>query len=114
MIEECRFGSMTIEGRRFGTDLMIFPDGRIQDGWRRAAGHRLCLADIDELVAAQPQVLVVGSGIFGRMKPAPDLEQLLNQKGIRMLMARTKAAAQLFNDTRMARTMVGGCFHLTC
>jgi len=114
MIEKCRFGSMTIEGRRFASDLMIFPDGQVKAGWRRASGHRLCLADIQELVAAQPQVIVVGSGIFGRMKAVQDLEQLLNQQGIRMLMARTKAAALLFNDKRRVHPMVGACFHLTC
>lgn len=114
MIEKCRFGSMTIEGRRFGSDLMIFPNGDIRADWRRAAGHRLCMADIEELVAAQPQILVVGNGIFGRMKPEQDLEQLLNQRGIRMLMARTKAAAQLYNETRRTQPMVAACFHLTC
>ena len=46
MIESTAFGVMTIDGRTYTSDLIIFPDGRVQDGWWRKRGHVLGVDDI--------------------------------------------------------------------
>ncbi len=114
MIEKCNFGSMVVDGRRHRCDLMIFPDGRVAGHWRRAAGHRLDLQDIADLVAAKPDILVVGTGIFGLMRPASGLAGLLAAQGIELLAVRTKTAAQEFNRLKQSSRRVAACFHLTC
>ena len=114
MIEKVGFGTMTIDGRTYTSDVLIYPDGQILSPWWRARGHRLALADIEELVARQPSLLVVGSGIFGRMKPESSLQSALSKKGIELYIARTKAAADYYNRIPPADVTLAACFHLTC
>lgn len=114
MIEKCRFGSMIVDRQQYRSDVMIFPDGRVVGNWRRAAGHYLEMQDIDDLLAAKPEVLVVGTGIFGLMRPADNLAEMLSAQGIELLAARTKTAAQEYNRLKQGSKCVAACFHLTC
>jgi hypothetical protein len=114
MIDQCAFGSMRIGGRVYRSDLMIFPDGRVQEGWRRAEGHRLSMSDLGQVLAAEPMVIVAGTGIFGRVRLEADLVEQLSLRGIRLVARRTKTAAQEFNGLRLSELKLAGCFHLTC
>jgi hypothetical protein len=105
---------MTIEGHLYTSDLLIFPDGKVVASWWRAAGHRLTLQDIESLVDAGPELLIAGLGIYGRMKPAPELKQTLADQGIALVTAWNKTAVKQFNSAVKAQSKVGGCFHLTC
>ena len=114
MIEKCAFGSMTIDGRTYTTDLKILPDGRVRDGWWRARGHRLTWDDIADLSGLHAQVLVVGTGIYGRMKPEKDLEARLAEQGIDLVTAWSRKAADIYNHNRQQGVPTMACFHLTC
>ena len=114
MIEHTTFGSMTIKGRTYTTDLMIFPDGRIVDQWWRAKGHRLTLADIAVLVDQGPALIIAGMGIYGRMKVEKGLQEALADKGINLTTAWTKAAADQYNAAIKKQSNLSACFHLTC
>ncbi len=114
MIEKCTFGSMIIDQRTYTTDLMIYPDGRVADAWRRAAGHRLQLNDIQDLAATNPNVIVAGTGIYGLMRIKKDLVEALADQGIELVTARTKSAAREFNRRKQTNQRVAACFHLTC
>lgn len=114
MIEKCGFGWMVIGGREYRSDLMILPDGTVVPNWRRGKGHLLTFEDIAPLVACGPELIISGSGIFGRMKPAPRLAQDLAGQGIELVLAWTKPAVEQFNAARGGPQKVGGCFHLTC
>ena len=74
MIQSTAFGSMTIDGRTFHSDLIIFPDGRVQDNWWRKRGHVLAVDDIRSLADTSPEVIVAGTGTSGRMRPDSDLQ----------------------------------------
>ena len=114
MIESCSFGSMTIDRRKYTSDLMIFPDGQVVDQWWRASGHLLTLKDITPLIEAAPGIIVAGMGIYGRMKAESDLASALEAKGIALISEWTEAAARTFNALRHERENVAACFHLTC
>jgi hypothetical protein len=114
MIEKISFGSMIIDGRTFTSDLMIFPDGTIKDHWWRSEGHRLTIEDMAALVNRKPGIVVVGTGIYGRMKPERRLKESLAEMGIEIVTAWTKAAAQQYNTLAGERREVAACFHLTC
>lgn len=114
MIESSTFGVMTIDGRTYTSDLIIFPDGRVKDGWWRQRGHSLCVDDILALVDAAPELVVAGTGTSGRMRPAPDLRSFLREKGIALIAEPTPRAMDIYNKKRTAGLTVGACFHLTC
>ncbi len=114
MIDSYSFGRMRIDGRLYTADLIIFPDGAIQDSWWRRQGHRLGMADIAALVEARPNILVAGTGDSGLMKPEDGLKEQLAGDGITLVAEPSKEAAQTFNRLLQAGKKVGGCFHLTC
>ncbi len=66
-IDSYEFGVIVVDGRIYRTDLLIWP-GRIKADWWRAEGQRLQLPDVAEALEALPQVLVVGTGAYGRME----------------------------------------------
>ena len=113
LIDSYNFGKMVISGREYTADLIIYPDGRIQDSWWRREGHRLALADIRELVEAAPEIIVVGTGAFGRMKPEEDLESLLGEETIELIARPTGEAVRIYRENSREKR-VGACFHLTC
>ena len=113
MIEKSAFGSIQIKGKRFTTDILIYPDGRIVANWWRRHGHQLAFEDLEHLVSTEPEVIVIGTGVYGRMQPEPGLETALKTRGITLLMDVTAEAVAHFNRLRSSRK-TGAGFHLTC
>jgi hypothetical protein len=115
MIEQYRFGEMLIDGRRYRSDLMILPDGRVTDNWRRKEGHRMTLEDIAPLLDCGVQTLVAGTGASGRMIPAPDLKAQLQEADIELICLACNQAVDHYNQLiRNGDPGVAACFHLTC
>ena len=113
MIESISFGHITINGRTYHSDLIIYPDGRIEDNWWRQSGHRLTETDIIKLIQSHPDVIIAGAGIYSGMKPANALEKKLNNMGVQFIVKANKEAMATFNQLTLANR-VGACFHLTC
>ena len=113
MIDSYAFGSIAVDGKKFTSDLIIYPDGHIDAFWWRRAGHKLASNDIDELIKSKPEVIIVGTGSSGLMKPEKELEKLLQQKGIELISTLSRKAVKIYNDLS-SKKLVGACFHLTC
>ena len=113
MIESFSFGRMVVDGKAYDSDLIIYPDGRIQDSWWRKSGHRMTLADIADLIAAEPEVIVTGTGVYGYMKPDRSVRKNLTENNIRLIAEPTGQAWQTFNELTV-KGRAGACFHVGC
>jgi hypothetical protein len=113
MINGFRFGAMVIDGTSYTSDLVIYPDGRIVDSWWRKNGHRLVVDDISELIQSSPEVIVVGTGVYGYMKPESGLIETLLQKDISFIADKNEQAIAHYNAMFDSKR-IGACFHLTC
>lgn len=111
-IDRYEFGHMVIDGQAFRTDLLIWP-GRIKSDWWRREGHLLQLEDVTEALAADPQVLVVGTGNPGNLRVDPDLADYLQEKGIDLIIKPTREAVPVINDLAPRRRLAAA-LHLTC
>ena len=112
-IDSFSFGTMVIDHKQYTSDLIIFPDGRVQDGWWRARGHVLSKRDIADLVELKPNIIIVGTGVNGRMKPDASLGEYLEEQGIEFLVGDNDVAAKWYNELKDSGK-VGACFHLSC
>ena len=112
-IENCAFGTLVIDGISHQDDLMILPDGAIIAPWRRRKGHQLSTADLKELIHASPEVIIMGTGMSGGVKPDRDLETQLSRLGVRFMAAPNPKAVRIFNKL-VQEKRVGAGFHLTC
>ena len=113
MIDSFGFGKLVIDGKTYTSDLIIYPDGRITDGWWRESGHRLAREDISDLILFKPNIIIAGTGINGCMLPDKNLVKQLNEKGITFMADKNENAIAHYNRLAEKQT-VGACFHLTC
>lgn len=113
-IDGYSFGVMTIGGREFTTDIILHPDGRIQDNWWRPQEHNLLPDDITTVLDATPEKLVIGTGASGMMRVSESVVDLFKNRGIEVEICRTAVAVMEFNEAVEAGKVVAACFHLTC
>lgn len=111
-IEHYSFGRITIEGKTYTSDILIY-QGKVNASWWRKQGHNLEIADLVEVLAAQPEVLVVGTGAMGLMRVPKETISHLELKGIEVHVARTGEAVELFNKLQQVKVAIAA-FHLTC
>lgn len=114
MIESTAFGVMTIDGRTYTSDLIIFPDGRVTDGWWRRSGHVLTVDDVLAVVDASPDLIVAGTGTSGRMRPESGLVTFLAEREIAFIAKPNVRAVAIYNEKIASGIKTGACFHLTC
>ena len=112
-IDSYRFGEMVIEGKRYTADVIVFPE-RVQAHWWRAEGHALAPGDLDTVLEARPEVLVVGTGNPGYMRVLPETEAQLRKQGIRLLAEPTGQAWYTYNLLVSGTAKAVAAFHLTC
>ncbi len=112
IINSYQFGLITISGKNYTSDVIIFPDS-INDGWRRKTGHQLCLEDIAGVMTENPEVLVVGTGTSGLMKVLPEVKQSVETQDIKLIVQTTDKACQTYNQLRRSQKAVAA-LHLTC
>jgi hypothetical protein len=112
-IDSYSFGSMTVEGKTYTTDLIIFPD-RVRPDWWRVEGHSLCMEDLTEILDYEPEILVIGKGASGCMQIPEFTRKALEEKYIEVIDQNTDEAYRIFKDQTEQDKKVVGAFHLTC
>jgi hypothetical protein len=111
-IEAYDFGTITIDGETFTTDLKVV-GGRVIAGWWRKEGHNLLPDDIGDILETKPAVLVVGTGHDGLMHISSAVVAGLAEAGIRLVAKPTRQACEEFN--RLSPTCATAfAAHLTC
>ena len=112
LIESYSFGRIVIEGHKYSSDVLVYPES-VQDAWQRLEGHNLQLEDLEDALRHSPDVLVIGTGTFGRMKVTSELKAILEQKGVNVIVARTGQAVRKYNEMQNEGEVVAA-LHLTC
>jgi hypothetical protein len=111
-IDNYSFGKIEIDGETFTSDVIVYPD-RVDSTWWRKEGHYLHKEDLMDVVAAMPDIVVIGTGDWGVMKVPPKTVDFLESKGIKVLVEKTGKATAIFNE-QQGKGKVVGAFHLTC
>ena len=112
-IDSCSFGSIIINGETYSDDLVILPDGAILKPWWRKRGHQLTIDDLQELIDSSSEIIVVGTGVNGRVIPDKNLKSDLAKFDIELIAIPNKEAIKVFNELALEKR-IGGGFHLTC
>ncbi|MBT8763132.1 hypothetical protein KFV02_04220 [Desulfohalobiaceae bacterium Ax17] len=113
MIEKYSFGEMVVAGKKYTTDLKIIK-GQVVPNWWRKKGHRVFLEDIEDIIQANPQIIVIGKGKPGLLQVDDSLKKFLEKQGISLIEQKTAQALQTFNELYQQKEPVAAGFHLTC
>ncbi len=111
-VREYSFGRITVGGRTYTTDVIIYPD-IVRPSWWRREGHTLHVEDIEEVFLYRPEVIVVGTGYAGMMRVPSATIEAVKAMGIEIHAQRTSEAVSLFNELSDVRKTVA-CLHVTC
>ena len=112
MIDSYGFGKIVIDGEKYTSDVIVYPD-RVDSSWWRKNGHRLSIGDLEDVLKEEPQTLIIGTGNMGLMRVSRDVRQFIEDKGIKLIVAKTKAACDEFNRLRETEHVICA-LHLTC
>lgn len=111
-IEHYTFGTITIDGKTYTSDVIIYPE-KVDSSWWRKQGHSLCIADLKDIIPEKPEVLVIGTGYSGAMVVPEETISFIKSKGIDVHIARTAKAVELFNRFQKDKKTIAA-LHLTC
>ena len=120
LITDLSWGDMEVsiagEKQNF-KDCKVWPGGARAWNWGETGTHHspgIQPADIEEILAQDVDVIVLGRGQLGRLGVSPETEEYLHERGVDYFIEKTKKAVALFNDLVQQGKRVGGVFHSTC
>jgi hypothetical protein len=120
LITDLSWGNMEVSiagEKHVFKDCKIWPGGARAWDWGETGTHHspgIQMADVEEILAHDIDVLVMARGVFGRLGVCAETEDALRKQGISYHIENTKKAVRLFNELARQGKRVGGVFHSTC
>ena len=114
-VSSFNFGFIVVDGKQYVYDVLILPDGTVKErepGKGRLGSHSIRGSEIENLVQAQPDVIVVGTGTSGMARLDEDAAAYLPKLKLQV-MPSTQAVAR-FNQLADERKRVAALIHVTC
>lgn len=112
-IRDFQFGQIWVQGQICSKDLKICGEELICPWWRKK-GHQVDVDDVQDLIALQPETIVLGMGTPGLMKATANLKKTLQQRGLRLVEIPTPEAVQEYTRLSAQGQTVGLGLHLFC
>ena len=112
MIEAYEFGEIKISGKNYHSDVIVYPD-HIDSKWWRKQGHSLDIEDIQEVIDAKPDIIIVGTGQPGMMQVPEKTLARIKELKIEAIVMPTEQACKEFNRMASEKKVIA-CLHLTC
>ena len=116
-ISEAGFGLIIIGGNSYRDDVVVRLSGQVEKRRKElskkyyGSSHTLSEEEIRSLFDAGCQVLIIGSGQYGRVYLSREAAAFLEQEGCEVLLLPTPEVAPVFNAETRPKI---GLFHLTC
>lgn len=117
-MDNVKFGVMGIGGRKYRVrDVIIFPDGTVQrrkfDRWL-ASHHKYGKEDVEGLMIAGAETVVVGTGIFSGVKLSDEMREYSRNGNCKLVDLPSREAMQKFNDQVDSGNRIGALIHMLC
>lgn len=117
-IEGTEFGSITIDGRTYGHDVVIRRSGKVEKRQKNLSkeqygtSHIISKAEAKAIFEDACNLLIVGSGQQGNVHLSPEASAYFEKKGCRVVVEPTPEAIHTFNGTQERKKV--GLMHVTC
>ena len=111
-INHYSFGNITINGKTYSKDVIIYPD-HVYSPWWRKEGHVLHIEDLTDIIKAKLPYLIIGTGYNGTMRVPDEILHFLRSNKIEVTVGKTPEAVDHYNKKAAANDCIAA-FHLTC
>jgi len=112
VINDYKFGLIIVEGKKYYSDVIIYPT-RVDDHWWRKEGHLVLPQDLEEVIKEEPALLIIGTGDSGLMKVPEETVRWIKSKKIELIIEPTSSACQSYNKFHQWKRTIAA-LHLTC
>ena len=112
MIEHYEFGKFIVNKKEFNSNIILIND--VAKEARYLENHELKLEDIYPLVDSKPEVIIIGTGAYGAVKPSKSIIDFIESKGIKLIIERTEDACNTYNRLLKEGKKVAAFLHNTC
>ncbi len=120
MVEEYKFGSITIDGKTYNFDVEVRWTGEVLRWWRKE-GHTIDVEDVERAVKQNPDTIILGTGAYGVCEVTKECKSFIEEQGIKLIIDKTEEAVKTFNiileeskEEEGKQNKIIGLFHLTC
>jgi hypothetical protein len=113
-IDSYSFGRIRVDGIDFSKDVILLRSEVRSPWWRTAGGHVYAPTDLEEVLAAAPEIVVLGTGYFGRVKILDETRTVFADAGSDVIIEKTSRAVESFNQLADEGRDVAAALHLTC
>jgi len=113
VIESYRFGYIEIDGKDYRNDVKLIGERVVPDWWR-AQGHLVETKDVQDLLNADAEICVFGTGAYGSMRVSETAKSALQGRSIEVLIEKTESACNTYNRLLKAGKKVVAGLHLSC
>ena len=111
-VKKYHFGTIVIDGTSYHRDVIIHPEGVYHPWWRKE-GHNLAYEDLKPVIDMKIDLLIIGTGAFGRMKVSEEVKKRLEEWVSSIEILKTSKAVALYNEKK-DKLKVVAALHLTC
>ncbi len=115
--EDFKFGSVVVAGKRYGRDVLMFPDGEVRQrkgGFGKFGAHLIRRREIEELLKARPEAVLVGTGTSAKVKLATDAELYVKEAKVELIALPSREAIERLNRLMDEGKRVSALIHITC
>ena len=112
MIDQFEYGAVMIDGQAYDSDVIIFPDGAVKR-WEHKEEHVLGPKDVNKIIKAKPETVIIGLGTIGNVRMQPKAEKRFQEAGIEVVAYKTNKACETYKELRGQRR-VAAILHVTC
>jgi len=113
IIDSCSFGTIIVNSKSYHRDIIVFPE-KVRPDWKRIKGHSLVPEDIKEIIEYKPEILIIGTGVYGAMTVPESTKDELIKRKIKLIEEPTQKACEIFNTNINKGVKAVGGFHITC
>jgi hypothetical protein len=112
-IQSYRFGYVQIDGKDYRNDVKLIGERVVPDWWR-TRGHLVEMRDVQDLLNADAEICIFGTGAYGSMRVSEAVQSEFQNRGIEVLIQKTESACALYGRLLQDGKKVVAGFHLSC
>jgi hypothetical protein len=116
-IDGTEFGSITVDGKIYGHDVIIRLSGKVEKRRKRLSkeeygtSHIISKEEAKFVFENGCDLLIVGAGQQGNVRLSPEASEYFDKKHCRVLLQPTPEAIRAFNQSREKKIAL---MHVTC
>jgi hypothetical protein len=112
MIDGYKFGEFVIDKKVYKSNVELV--GTLVKIHRYLPDHELSLDDFTSLVNSKPEVIIIGTGAYGVVKPPKTIIDFIEKQKIKVIVQKTGDACKTYNEMLKQGKKVVALLHNTC